>query len=218
MIRIRAIKSRGRISKLRAIGLLNIPLMEVAIELLIVNVHCFKEGFFVKFFARLLLDELNHFLDFVDGVLLYAFFVIAQRNVVNVRGKLETSVLEGVCHNRAVARHIAGNHAATDLREIVLDRNACLCARKRTYVCGYAVVFDGVDVRRHDLLIDHTRKEYGHRLHGHDFKVGETRHKLNGNEFVHANDFLLLLLPGRNLSSAANSLKIISEAFLTIVL
>lgn len=155
MIIIKPIKPERSARHLRIFGLVDVPLFKLEIELLVVAFERGDKRIPIPLFARLLFDEFDHIFDFVDGVFLHVLALVSQRNVVHVRRQFEISVLEGCCHDRTVARHIAGDHALAEFGIIVFDANTRFRAGKRTYVGRHAEALDCVEVWRHDKLVNH---------------------------------------------------------------
>ena len=76
--------------------------------------------------ARVLFQKLHGGLKLLDRILLHIVTQPAQRNIYRLLGQAVAAGLHGGGHDTAVAGHIAREHTAAYLREIVLDGNARL--------------------------------------------------------------------------------------------
>ena len=126
------------------------------------------------------------------------------------------AILNGGGHDTAVAGHIAREHTAAYLGEIVLDGDACLVRRQRTHIRGKSVKLGLADVMHGGVLIDNGGQVDGDHLIQDDRIVGQApAHELR-NKLIHA-DYLLaqllcLLAAGMQIQVCAeNGVKLLGD-------
>ena len=121
-----AVQPRGRPGVRRNVRAVVVPLLEFALVLLVPDLAGLLQSVPVELAAGVLLEEGDRRLYLLDRVVLDLLFFPAERHVEDLRREADAPLLQHGRHDASVARHVGREHAAADLREVVLDGKSCL--------------------------------------------------------------------------------------------
>ena len=174
----------------------DLPLLQLVLRLLIVDLHGLKERVPVERLAGLLLDEADEPPQLLDGVVLHRLLIVADGHAEVVRREVEVPVLIRRRGDAAVARHVAGDKARAELGILVAQGAAGLGRGQGADVGRDAEVFGRVEVRRRDLLVEDGAQKHRQHLRRQVDEVREAGHDLARDELVKEHDLLRQFVAG----------------------
>ena len=185
----------ARSDELRVGGLVDLPLLELEVGLLVEALHALEVMLPVPLGAGLLFDELDAGLDIFRGALHGVLIVqVADGEAEVEHGDVrEAAGKVGRSHGGAVAGHRGGDEAGAHVGQRVDDQGAALGGRHRAGVGGQAVALNGVDVRDADELVDLGDQEHRQQLMRDAQQVGEAGGDLTHGHFVEGEEHLVEL-------------------------
>lgn len=189
-----AVEPRGGAGVRRKLRAVQLPFLKLAAGLLVPYLAGFLQLVPVILRAGMLLKELDGGEKFVDGVFLYLIAEPPQRDVDRLGRESVAAVLDGRGHNAAVAGHIAAEHAAADLRIVVLDGDARLEGRQGTHVRRQTVQLGLLDVVYGAVLVYERGQIHGQHLIEHNVVVGKAAADELRDKLVHADDLFAQFL------------------------
>ena len=174
----------------------DLPLLQLVLRLLVVDLHGAEKRVPVEGFAGLLLDEADEPPQLLDGVVLHRLLIVADGYAEVVRRKVEVPILIRRRGDAAVARHVAGDKARAELGILVAQGAAGLGRGQGADVGRDAEVLGRVEVRRRDLLVEDGAQKHRQHLRRQVDEVREAGHDLAGDELVKEHDLLRQFVAG----------------------
>lgn len=174
----------------------DLPLLQLVLRLLVVDLHGAEKRVPVERLAGLLLDEADEPPQLLDGVVLHRLLIVADGHAEVVRREVEVPVLIRRRGDAAVARHVAGDKARAELGILVAQGAAGLGRGQGADVGRDAEVFGRVEIRRCDLLVEDGAQKHRQHLRRQVDEVREAGHDLARDELVKEHDLLRQFVAG----------------------
>ena len=176
-------------------GLVNLPLLQLVLRLLVEALHGGEVGIPAPLGAGLLLNEPDAGPDVLRAHLHRLLVLIPNREAQVEHGQVgEAAGHIAGGHGGAVAGHGGGDEALAHVGQGIDDQRAALRGRHGAAVGGQAEGLHRVDVGHTGQLVDLRYQENGHQLVGDTQQVGEAGHDLAHGHFVEEHDLLVQLL------------------------